>query len=232
MKALKICLSISLALSVILCASILTAQKKPKPMMRCEENFVKMDTDKDGKLSLAEFKAGEHPRGNVEKLFNVKDADKDGFLTKEELCSKGMGHEKCSMMKCDECFVKMDADKDGKISLAEFKTIEHPGGNPEKLFKLKDADKDGSLTKEELCSKGMMHENRPMMRCEDNFAKMDTDKDGKLSLAEFKAGEHPGGDPEKLFKSRDADKDGFLTKEELCSKGMGHGRHPGPGRAK
>jgi len=61
---------------------------------------------------------------------------------------------------------------------------------------------------------------RLKMQCKDNFAKLDADKDAKVSLEEFKAIEHPKakGIPEDIFKSRDANNDGFLTEEEFCAK--------------
>lgn len=46
------------------------------------------------------------------------------------------------------------------------------------------------------------------------FATADTNKDGKLSLDEFKAA-CKGGDAEAKFQQADTDKDGFLTPEEL-----------------
>ncbi|MFH0976405.1 MAG: EF-hand domain-containing protein [Spirochaetota bacterium] len=60
---------------------------------------------------------------------------------------------------------------------------------------------------------------RPMMKCEENFASMDADKDGKVSLKEFMTVKHPRGNAEDVFKAKDTDKDGFLSKEEFCSKG-------------
>ena len=54
--------------------------------------------------------------------------------------------------------------------------------NPEKVFKKKDADKDGSLSKEEF-TKGA----KDATRAGKVFGRKDKDKDGKLSLAEFKA---------------------------------------------
>lgn len=48
----------------------------------------------------------------------------------------------------------------------------------------------------------------------DFFAKADADKDGKLSLAEFKAA-NTKGDAEAKFAKADTNKDGFLTPEEL-----------------
>ncbi|WP_193211935.1 hypothetical protein [Luteolibacter marinus] len=54
--------------------------------------------------------------------------------------------------------------------------------NPEKIFKKKDADKDGFLSKEEF-TKGAKNAERAGKA----FAKKDKDSDGKLSPAEFKA---------------------------------------------
>lgn len=58
---------------------------------------------------------------------------------------------------------------------------------------------------------------------EEKLAKLDTDKDGKVSLDEFKAGMQK--DPEKAeakFKKKDADHDGFVTLEEMKA-GKHHG---------
>jgi Ca2+-binding EF-hand superfamily protein len=81
---------------VILFAGIqnISAKNNPKKEMRCEENFKNMDTDKDGKVSLKEFMAAKHHRGNPEDIFKAKDVDKDGFLTKEEFCTKHKGQGK------------------------------------------------------------------------------------------------------------------------------------------
>jgi hypothetical protein len=67
-------------------------------------------------------------------------------------------------------------------------------------------------------------ETRPMLKCQDRFKGFDSNHDGKVSLEEFRAVEHPGGEPEEIFKSRDLDGDGFLTEEEFCeTRGMGQG---------
>lgn len=64
----------------------------------------------------------------------------------------------------------------------------------------------------------------PVMRCQEKFEQLDTNKDGKVSYEEFTAVAHPVGNPELIFKGRDKDADGFLTIEEFClGKGMGRG---------
>ena len=46
------------------------------------------------------------------------------------------------------------------------------------------------------------------------FAEHDTDQDGKLSLAEFSVGRKPA-EAAKWFERRDANKDGFISREEF-----------------
>jgi hypothetical protein len=48
----------------------------------------------------------------------------------------------------------------------------------------------------------------------DKFAALDTDQDGKLSLTEFSAGRAPA-EATKWFERRDADHDGFVSKQEF-----------------
>ncbi|HWN96443.1 MAG TPA: EF-hand domain-containing protein [Methylomirabilota bacterium] len=45
--------------------------------------FVEHDTDQDGKLSLAEFSVGRKP-AEAAKWFERRDADHDGFISREE----------------------------------------------------------------------------------------------------------------------------------------------------
>lgn len=62
----------------------------------------------------------------------------------------------------------------------------HAAPDPEKMFKMRDADGDGSLTEDEFAAPAKDDQKKEAMK--KRFAKIDTDKDGKLSLDEFKAG--------------------------------------------
>jgi len=56
-------------------------------------------------------------------------------------------------MKCQQRFATLDADKDGKVSLAEFMSVDHPRGDDQarQIFAAKDADGDELLTAAEFC---------------------------------------------------------------------------------
>lgn len=78
----------SLAAVAILGGSFAQAEDKEEPKKKPdpEKVFARLDADKDGKLSLAEFvgkKEGEK-KTQAEKAFGRKDKDSDGSLTKEE----------------------------------------------------------------------------------------------------------------------------------------------------
>jgi hypothetical protein len=68
---------------------------KGKEACKKGDFFVTADTDKDGKISLAEFTAACAGKKDVEAKFAAMDADKDGFVTKEEMKTcKGKGEKK------------------------------------------------------------------------------------------------------------------------------------------
>jgi hypothetical protein len=56
--------------------------------MRCGQRFAELDANKDGKVTLAEFMAVQHPQGDAyaKEMFGSKDANGDGTLTAAEFC--------------------------------------------------------------------------------------------------------------------------------------------------
>lgn len=94
--------SISLAEEAVKCEKLAACDKAApcgkaaacvKPMKAKKMDFFKStDTNGDGKLSLEEFKVT--GKGDAEKKFADADADKDGFVTADELkAAKKAAHE-------------------------------------------------------------------------------------------------------------------------------------------
>ncbi|WP_417912865.1 RNA polymerase subunit sigma-70 [Candidatus Electronema sp. TJ] len=56
-------------------------------------------------------------------------------------------------MRCFQRFAELDADKDGKVTLTEFLSVQHPRGSDfaKQMFTSKDANGDGALTAAEFC---------------------------------------------------------------------------------
>jgi len=92
----------------------------------------KYDLDKSGKIEFEEFIQiykemkikNDHNMDDIVKAFNYFDADKKGYLDMSEvkhlLCNRG---EKLSVAEVEKFFKSLDANKDGKITLDEFKRI-------------------------------------------------------------------------------------------------------------
>ena len=87
-------------------------------MPRVSKNFDKIDTDKDGTVSMDEVKAARmhakqsmHEKG--EAAFKKADADNDGTLDKTEAKA---------MPRVAKNFDAIDADKDGTVSMEEIHT--------------------------------------------------------------------------------------------------------------
>lgn len=121
-------------------------------------------------------------------------------------------------------FEKVDANKDGKVTLAEAKA------EAQARFASMDANKDGRLTKQELeahhaakraeHAKKDDHGGKHKGRGAKFFAKVDANGDGAIDAAESVA------KAEKMFARMDDNSDGVVTKDEI---GRGGDCHHGRG---
>ena len=164
----------------------------------------KADTNKDGTIDRAEFDARGAER------FKAIDANGDAFVTQDEMKAFHEAQRaKFEVAKGDmgtKFLQRFDKDNDGKISAAEW-----PKEGRLK-FEKADANSDGFVTKEEMASAHKPREGGkgdPAGR----LAKLDTDKDGKLSLAEWNVG------GEKMFARLDDNKDGKISTDEFPKRG-------------
>jgi|GEM_PF-1805794 len=116
------------------------------PALAAPKGAAALDTNSDGKVTLAEFQAG---RGD--QMMDRHDANKDGKLSREEFSAMprpkangdapaaGKGGKGPGRM-----WSRIDADNDGFMSRAEM------NGFLANRFKRMDADNDGALTMAEL----------------------------------------------------------------------------------
>ena len=88
----KITKLLIIGFSSILLTSVASAKDKDKAP---KKTFEEVDSDKDGKVSEAEFIAGAKSEEKAKKSFKKKDKNADGFLNKEEFAKeKGKGPKK------------------------------------------------------------------------------------------------------------------------------------------
>lgn len=138
-----------------------------------------MDADSDGKITREEFMKAPHRRDRPEAIFEAKDADRDGALTPQELCSgppappppgavgsAGVGRTKGPGGKpgagrdaglarerpCQKRFIALDADGDMKITQEEFLAVPHRRADPAGFFKHLDGNGDGTVSLAEFCN--------------------------------------------------------------------------------
>lgn len=161
----------------------------PMANMSPAERVKQMDKNGDGKVSAEEF-PGPPP------LFERIDADKDGFITKEEIA-------------------KMQAagGPNGPAAKAKAAAARKQAGDDEKA---KDKDKDKAKDEDKPADKKSGDgDSKPAVASdnagEDGFGPrlkaMDKDGDGKITRAEFSG-------PEQLFDRLDLDKDGSISSDE------------------
>lgn len=118
-----------------------TARPRELLVRRIAVEFKALDADGDGKLTKAEADA---VRGKP-MLLLIADADKDGAVTKEELAKSFASR---GGRVSERIFAALDADKDGKISAAEWQAA------GERRFARLDRNKDGDVTADDLRRRG------------------------------------------------------------------------------
>ena len=120
------------------------AQQRPERLRR----FDLADTDKDGRLSLDEAKAG-MPR--VAANFTELDTNKSGFLSRDQVAAAGQLFFRQDIaewrQRNAQAFAALDTNHDGKLSKAE---LEAKMPRLAKSFAFMDEDHDGSLSPTEF----------------------------------------------------------------------------------
>lgn len=157
------------------------------------ERLKAADTNGDGMISRDEANAG---LPQLAKHFDAIDTDKNGMITLQEFeaAMKGLHRRHHNVL------AHLDKDGDGLISRDEAQAAPRLA----KHFDEIDANKDGFLSKDELAAA------RTKLR-DTIFARIDTDADGRISRDE--AARFPR--LARHFDQIDANKDGYLTKDEL-----------------
>ncbi len=189
----------------------------------------RLDADKNGKVSLDEYKA------HVSAAFKAFDADGDGGVTKDEIKARREAFKDARKAVRDAAeadrdkarealraggpymlpgagrmFDGADTDKNGTLSEAEVLA------SAETIFARRDTNKDGALDTADAGSKGHHakghHDRGGERRAERMMNRLDTDKDGKVSQAEMLASAM------QAFERLDTDKNGEVTKAEVDAK--------------
>ena len=112
---------------------------------------------------------------------------------------------------------KMDADKNGKVTRLEIEAFERGAAlgqaraRVQAMFTQLDVDRNGQLSQVEF---GKMVTGSPVVDGRPLIGKLDTNKDGSISLVEHRAGKLA------YFDQIDSDKDGVVTMVEMRAAGV------------
>jgi len=171
---------------------------------RINYNLDELDKNKDGKVAPDEW------IGSPD-VFRSFDTNKDGFLTKDELDAASKRAAQNARRVGEQMVQVLDTNNDNKISRDEF-------GKFIDLFDKMDKNADGFLAADEL-SPLMTLANEARIQAtagidiDQLIKKYDKNGDSKLSAEEMA----DGANGPKLFKAIDANKDGFVTREEIVT---------------
>lgn len=130
------------------------------------EMFEKVDANGDGQVTAQELTAAAEAR------FAAADADKDGFLTPEEMAANRGGK------RAERMLEKLDTDGNGTLDESELAAAQdgRQGKRAKKMMERVDTNKDGKLTLAEMTAK-----RDPAKMIE----RLDSNGDGTLSEDEF-----------------------------------------------
>jgi Ca2+-binding EF-hand superfamily protein len=117
---------------------------------KCQNNFRMLDKNHDGKLTKDEVKADKRFEKYADKLFEVKDLDKKGYLTEEDFCKKVSRRRSQGDKGCKDLFDRLDAQHRGYLIPADF-AAGKTSAEVDEYFKGKDTDHDGKLSLKEFC---------------------------------------------------------------------------------
>lgn len=183
----KMILVLAISMFVISFAKAEEGKKKENPR---KYPFMKMDTDKDGRISLAEFEAFSPTRKGVKdcnEMFAKLDLNKDGYISLEEVKRYKFGHKK-KRHHLLTLFETLDTNSDNMLDIKEFEKRKEQIEKNRKTRKAErfaqlDSNKDGFITQEEFDA-------QREKRKKERFKKLDTDGNGYLSIDEFEKMKH------------------------------------------
>jgi hypothetical protein len=177
--------------------------------------LLQFDANADGKLTKAEFEAGQRAR------FNQLDGDKDGVATPEEMAAGFKAQAQAAMESAKkQRFAELDKDKNGQLSQSEFLAADgQPDGRGLRIRlpfrdgpgpRLMDRGPPGAPD-----APGPGRGPRESGRKWALAGPPDADGDSKLTFAEFSARGN------EAFARADANKDGVVTIAELQASAPG-----------
>ena len=188
MNQIKIKTSLIIACGLVLTA-LPSAFAESKPGKSTGEGmFETSDTNKDGKVSRAEYLAGE------KKMFAEMDANHDGTVNLSEITAaqatakSGMVSDRPGTTDRTRTNDQVGTNErigpnDRNVNLDRTMKTDRSGMNemsPAAVLKMHDKNSDGQMSAAEHSA-----------GCEDMFTKLDTNNDGSLSKEEIKAGDKP-----------------------------------------
>lgn len=175
-----------------------------------ERLFAVGDANKDGRIGLEELEGKTIFWSDVLNLFRKLDADRDLGLSHQELLEGANPWERELAQRALRSF---DLDADGLLSFAEFRST--PMANPMHFWEsAKDLDADGRISRKEFVS---AFPEGPVGQTHWMFSKLDANGDAFLTITEYKIPiDLHTAPPEIVFETLDRNFDQFLTAPEAA----------------